>query len=69
VVVAYYGSTLDEGARDEFKKALLDASKNEKGQTLLTFFHLTGVESVPADFDKVLADTAKNYPPSKDEAK
>jgi ABC-type phosphate/phosphonate transport system substrate-binding protein len=69
VVVAYYGTVLDEGARDEFKKALMDASKNEKGQTLLTFFHLTGFETVPDDFEKVLANTAKEYPPSKDKAK
>ena len=34
---------LDEGARDEFQ-GLLDVSTNEKGQTLLTLFHLTGFE-------------------------
>jgi ABC-type phosphate/phosphonate transport system substrate-binding protein len=65
VVVAYVDSVVDEGARDQFKKALLDASKNEKGQTLLTLFHLTGFETPPQDFDKVLADTVKEYPPPK----
>jgi ABC-type phosphate/phosphonate transport system substrate-binding protein len=69
VVVAYSDSVVDEGARDQFKKTLLAASDHEKGQTLLTLFHLTGFEAVPEDFDKVLADTAKEYPPPKEKAK
>jgi len=69
VVVAYVDSVVDEGTRDLFKKALLDASNNEKGQTLLTLFHLTGFETAPEDFDKVLADTVKEYPPPKEKAK
>ena len=47
------------------QKSVLDASNNEKGQTLLTLFHLTGFETAPQDFDKVLADTLKEYPPPK----
>jgi len=31
---------------------------------LLTLFRLTGFAAVPDDFDKVLADTRKNYPPT-----
>jgi ABC-type phosphate/phosphonate transport system substrate-binding protein len=69
VVVTYVDAVVDEATRDQFKKALLDASKNEKGQTLLTLFHLTGFETAPEDFDKVLADTVKEYPPPKAKAK
>jgi ABC-type phosphate/phosphonate transport system substrate-binding protein len=69
VVVAYSDSVVDEGTRDQFKKALLSASDNEKGQTLLTLFHLTGFETAPDDFDKVLADTVKEYPPPKEKTK
>jgi ABC-type phosphate/phosphonate transport system substrate-binding protein len=66
VVIAYYGSVLDEGTRDIFKKSILGSSDNEKGQTLLTLFHLTGFEDVPLDFEKVLANTVKEYPPPKE---
>jgi ABC-type phosphate/phosphonate transport system substrate-binding protein len=69
VVVAYYGSVLDEGTREQFKTGMMSASDNEKGQTLLTLFHLTGFETVPENFDKVLATVVKDYPPPKDKAK
>ena len=36
---------------------------NHAGQTMLTLFKLTGFEPPPADFDKVLAETRKTYPP------
>ena len=48
-VVAYFG--------------LLNASKSDRGQTILTTFRLTGFEAAPDDFPKVLADTRKTYPP------
>ena len=69
LVIAYADSVVDEGSREQFKKALMDASNNEKGQTILTLFHLTGFETAPADFDKVLAATAKEYPPPKETTK
>jgi hypothetical protein len=39
------------------------ANKKEKGQTLLTFFRLTGFEGVPKDFEQIVAATNKAYPP------
>jgi ABC-type phosphate/phosphonate transport system substrate-binding protein len=62
-VIAYYGSVLDEAARNRFQKGLLDAKRKEKGETMLTLFRLTGFEGVPEDFDKILAETRKLYPP------
>ncbi len=64
-VVAYYGSNLDEATLRRFKDGLLGASKKERGQTLLTMFHLTGFQEPPEDFAKVLAETRKTYPPEK----
>jgi len=61
-LVAYYGNVLDEGTRERFRQGLLDAGTKDKGQTMLTMFRLTGFEAVPEDFDKVLAETRKNYP-------
>ena len=40
-----------------------DDAKKEKGETMLTLFHLTGFERPPEDFGKVLAQTRKDYPP------
>ncbi len=68
-VVAYYDSALDEATLRRFKDGLLGAAKKEKGQTLLTLFHLTGFEDVPADFDRALADARKDYPPPNAKAK
>jgi ABC-type phosphate/phosphonate transport system substrate-binding protein len=61
-LVAYYDAVVDEGTLKRFKDSLLGSSKKEKGQTLLTMFHLSGFVDVPSDFDKVLADTRKTYP-------
>jgi ABC-type phosphate/phosphonate transport system substrate-binding protein len=63
IVVAYYGSNLDEATLRRFKAALLGAARKPKGETLLTLSHLTGFEAVPDDFNRVLADTRKAYPP------
>lgn len=64
-VVAYYGAVLDEATLRRFKDRLLAAADKEKGETLLTLSRLSGFVSVPADFDKVLAETRKAYPPPK----
>ena len=61
VVVAYASSTLDEKTLRRFADGLLNATKNEKGETLLTLFHLTGFASVPEKFEQVLAQTRKAY--------
>jgi ABC-type phosphate/phosphonate transport system substrate-binding protein len=64
-VVAAYGAVLDDATLKRFQNSLLGASRNEKGQTLLTLFHLTGFQSLPAEFERVLADTRKDYPAPK----
>ena len=69
VVVAYYGSKLDEATLQRFKDGLLGASKKERGQTLLTMFHLTAIETPAEDFGKVLAETRKAYPPPEGKSK
>jgi ABC-type phosphate/phosphonate transport system substrate-binding protein len=69
VVVAYYGSKLDEATLQRFKDGLLGASKKERGQTLLTMFHLTAFETPAEDFGKVLAETRKAYPPPEGKSK
>ncbi len=62
-LVAHYDSVLDSATLDRFRQGLLNASNSDRGQTLLALFHLSGFVAVPHDFDKVLAETRKNYPP------
>jgi len=63
VVIAYYNQVLDTFTLMGFSKGVLEASKKEKGETILTLFRLSGFETPQEDFAKVLADTRKNYPP------
>jgi ABC-type phosphate/phosphonate transport system substrate-binding protein len=62
-VVAYYDQVLDQATLARFQQGLLNAANSDRGQTLLTLFRLTGFARVPGDFNKVLAATAKAYPP------
>jgi len=63
VIIAYYDNVVDKATRSKFQNGLLTASKKEKGEMMLTLFKLTGFESVPGDFGKVLTQTRKIYAP------
>jgi ABC-type phosphate/phosphonate transport system substrate-binding protein len=63
-LVAYYDKVLDEATRERFRNSLLTANRKEKGEMMLTLFGLTGFALPPADFDKVVAETRKTYPPT-----
>jgi len=62
MVVAYFGSNLDKATLQRFKDALLGAGRKEKGELLLTLSRLTGFETIPDDFQRVLGETRKAYP-------
>jgi ABC-type phosphate/phosphonate transport system substrate-binding protein len=62
-VVAYYDAVLDKKTLHRFRDGLINASRKEKGETLLTLFKLSGFQAVPADFERVLAETRKTYRP------
>ncbi len=61
-LVAFYDSHLKETTLAKFRKGLIYASKNERGQTMLTLFHLTRFAPPPSDFARVLAATRKEFP-------
>jgi ABC-type phosphate/phosphonate transport system substrate-binding protein len=63
-IIAYYGSVLDQATLKRLRDGLLNASRTEKGETMLTFFRLTGFETVPNDFERVLTQTRMKYPPT-----
>lgn len=60
--VAYVEGKLSDATLKRFRDGLLNASKKERGQTLLTLFRLTAFEPVPEDFSKVLERTREQYP-------
>jgi len=62
-VIAYTEGALEQATLDRFRNGLVQAGQKERGQTLLTLFRLTGFERIPADFDKVLTEARKAYPP------
>jgi ABC-type phosphate/phosphonate transport system substrate-binding protein len=68
-IIAVYGKVLDEATRQRFHDGLLNARRKEKGRNMLTMFRLTGFEKVPADFDRVVTRTQKNYPPPANDQK
>jgi ABC-type phosphate/phosphonate transport system substrate-binding protein len=63
LVVACYGSTLDQSTLQRFRNGLLNATRKDRGEMLLTLSRLTGFEVVPEDFRQRLAETRKTYPP------
>jgi ABC-type phosphate/phosphonate transport system substrate-binding protein len=63
VVIAYQDKALDDATLKRFRDGLLRANQSDRGQTMLTTFKLSGFEATQEDFDKVLAETRKAYPP------
>jgi len=61
-VILYKDKDLDDATLEKFRNGLIKASTKERGQKMLNMFRLTGFESVPDDFGKVLAETRKKYP-------
>jgi ABC-type phosphate/phosphonate transport system substrate-binding protein len=69
VVVAFCDKVLDEPTVRRFREGLVESRNKEKGQMMLTLFRLTAFEVAPNNFQEVLAETRKAYPPPKAEMK
>jgi ABC-type phosphate/phosphonate transport system substrate-binding protein len=68
-VIVFKDGALDPGKRKRFEDSLLGAHKKQQGKEMLTLFKLTSFQKAPADLEKVLAETAKAYPPPKTDTK
>jgi ABC-type phosphate/phosphonate transport system substrate-binding protein len=68
-VIVCYDKVLDEATKKRFRDGLLGAGNKEKGRAMLDLYRLSGFETPPDDFDKVLAATRKAYPPPKADKK
>lgn len=62
-VIAYLPGVLDEAALGRFRDGMLKAGETERGKQLLTYCQLVGFESVPKDYDRLLDEILKAYPP------
>jgi ABC-type phosphate/phosphonate transport system substrate-binding protein len=62
-VVAYYPGSLDKKSLRRFREGMLSAHESTLGKSLLTMWKLTGFEEVPEDYEQLLSDIVKVYPP------
>lgn len=62
-VIVYRDGTLPESTLNTFRKGLAGAHKTEQGRESMSMFKITSFEPVPADYDQMLADIIKIYPP------
>jgi ABC-type phosphate/phosphonate transport system substrate-binding protein len=62
-VIAYNPGVLSDSMLQRFREGMIDAKSNEKGQALLKLCRITGFEDVPSDYEEMLTDISKAYPP------
>jgi ABC-type phosphate/phosphonate transport system substrate-binding protein len=67
-VVAYYANALDEATLRRFREGMLSAKDNARGVQLMTLCQMTSFEPIPDDYDKLLTDIARAYPPPEKKA-
>jgi len=61
--IVYCPGQLDEGTLRRFRDGMLSANQNRRGQQLLTLCRMTGFQRVPDDYEQMLLEIAKAYPP------
>ena len=61
-VIAYQAGSIDDATLRRFRDGLLNIKQTTAAQQAMLLFKLTGFEAVPADYEQVVADTAKKYP-------
>ena len=64
-VIAYRSGVFDEAVLNRFRDGLKKADSTAIGRQLLILWQMTSFEPVPADYEKMLADIGKAYPPPK----
>jgi ABC-type phosphate/phosphonate transport system substrate-binding protein len=62
-VIAYAPGTLDDSLLHRFREGILAAHDSERGRDMLRTCRITSFAEVPANFDQMLADIARTYPP------
>jgi len=62
-VIAYYPGKLSQALLDRFREGMLSAKDSRQGRQVMQLCRISSFEEIPDDFDKMLADIAKAYPP------
>lgn len=62
-VIAYYPGKLSRELLDRFREGMLSAKDTRQGRQMMQLSRITCFEDIPDDFDKMLTDIAKAYPP------
>jgi len=62
-VVAYHKGALDQADLDRFRDGMIAAKSNRQGKELMTLCRITSFEAVPDDYEQMLRDIARAYPP------
>jgi ABC-type phosphate/phosphonate transport system substrate-binding protein len=63
-VVAYRPGIIDEATLKRFRDGMVGANRSIMGKQMLTLWKLTGFQDIPEDYEKILTDIAKTYPPA-----
>ncbi len=64
-VVAYRRGVFDQTVLNRFREGLKKADSTSIGRQLLLLWNMTSFEEIPADYERILADIGKAYPPPK----
>jgi ABC-type phosphate/phosphonate transport system substrate-binding protein len=64
-VIAYYPGKLSQEMLDRFREGMLSAKEGRQGRQMMQLCRISSFEDLPDDFNKMLADIAKAYPPPK----
>ena len=62
-VLAYHPGALDETFVKKFRDGMVSTSQTRRGQQLLTLCQLSGFEHIPEDYEQLLTEIARAYPP------
>jgi ABC-type phosphate/phosphonate transport system substrate-binding protein len=65
-VVAYKPGALSDETLQRFRNGLITASQNAKGKQLLNMCRINCFEAIPDDYEEMLLNIAKAYPPPTD---
>ncbi len=63
--IAYRSGVFDQAVLNCFREGLEKADSTPTGRQLLILWQMTSFEPVPADYERMLADIGKAYPPPK----
>jgi ABC-type phosphate/phosphonate transport system substrate-binding protein len=62
-VIAVHRGALDSAILQKFRTGMSNAHNNLKARELMAMFQLTAFEPVPADYEQVLTNILRSYPP------